>query len=283
MSHVTHTHRQEECRAHGLAAPMSPHLLAVNVCAVTHSHEGRDSFMSVTWLIHECDMTHSYVWRDSFMSVCRDSFIWGTRLIHVCDMTHSYVWHDIGAKSPISLHKSTSQLTPIFGTCIPLPYHEHTATHQNTLQHTATRLHHTAPPCRVWDSRDSDRRERLLFSAPHESTRPLSPPGSHTGCNTLQHLAGYVTAEIVTGENSFWYLPHTSHQHLDTLALFSFSPPHVPPYLCLSQKSPILPAKKIKITSQLKKFTECTRIPSLRPPPYRDMSQRPYQKDRGEN
>jgi len=54
---------------------------------MTHSYVWRDSFISVTWLIHKCnvthfkcDVTHSYVWRDSFIRV--------TWLIHMCDVTH---------------------------------------------------------------------------------------------------------------------------------------------------------------------------------------------------
>jgi len=42
------------------------------------------------WLIHMCAMTHSHVWRDSFICV---TFICVRCLIHICDMTHLYVWH----------------------------------------------------------------------------------------------------------------------------------------------------------------------------------------------
>ena len=88
-----------------------------------------DSFVCVTWLIHNCDITYSceeerrkaLAFRRSIsicVSVCDTcsficvtwfvhmcdmnysylrygSFMSETQLIHMCDMTYSYVWHDL--------------------------------------------------------------------------------------------------------------------------------------------------------------------------------------------
>jgi len=76
-----------------------------NGVPVTHSYEGHDSFIKVTWLIYKSDMTHSQK-RDTHhiptvyplhidgvpvthSYVGHDSFIYGTWLIYMWDMTHS--------------------------------------------------------------------------------------------------------------------------------------------------------------------------------------------------
>jgi len=151
----------------------------IRMCDMTHPYVWHDSFVRVTWLIHTSydwfirmfDMTHSYVWHDSFICVTwligmcdmthshvkrliynrghallsalivhmcdmthpyvqHDSSICVTWLIHLCDMTDSYVWHDsfIPEDMRCFLHSSLDVTLQC------------TATHCNTLQHTATQL-----------------------------------------------------------------------------------------------------------------------------------------------
>ena len=78
------------------------------MCAMTHSHVRRKSFISSTRIIHLWDMTHSHVKHDSFTCetwlihlwnmtqsrVRHDSFTCMTRPIHMWNMTHSPVRHD---------------------------------------------------------------------------------------------------------------------------------------------------------------------------------------------
>ena len=141
-----------------------------------------ESFVCVTWLIHEsdvtkrgcmpleerlgrvisrnpcvlriisvCDMTHSWVWRDSerlcdcesvtltldvtYSFMCAARIFWDcdcdviysqSRIICVCDVIHS-VWRHLCV-----LHDSSMCVTA------------HTATHCNTLQHTATQWKHNS-------------------------------------------------------------------------------------------------------------------------------------------
>jgi len=54
--------------------------ICIHTYRYTYMYVWSDSFMSVTWLIHECDMTRSWVRHDLFMGV--------TWLIHGCDVTH---------------------------------------------------------------------------------------------------------------------------------------------------------------------------------------------------
>jgi len=120
--------------------------------------------LCVTWLIRMGDMTHSwrhyilYVWG---ICVWHDSFVWVTWLIHegitfcvceasVCDMTHSYGWHDSFMKA---LHSVCVRHVVLLMEQVILSMRQvmqHTATHCNTLQHTATHcntLQHAAAHC----------------------------------------------------------------------------------------------------------------------------------------
>ena len=151
MSHITHSDRDAWRDSFICVTPL------IYACDMPHSHVWHDSFMCVTRLFHMCDMTHSYVWRDSCISVtwlvplCAmtvsyvwcDSFRRVTWLIHTCDVTHSYVWREnknegchtyelIMSRRNESYHTYKSIISH---TCNVLQHH--TATHCNTLQHTA--------------------------------------------------------------------------------------------------------------------------------------------------
>ena len=150
---------------------------------MTHSYVWHDSFIYATWLIHICDKTHSYVWHDSLIYA-----IW---LIHMCDMTHSYMRHDSFICVTRFIHMCDTWLNRIKDlTCSFVGFISFiwgkwlTATHCNTLQHTATHLYHTADLF-VWGN----------YSLQHTATH----------CNTLQHTAThlYHTADLfILGNDS---------------------------------------------------------------------------------
>jgi len=178
---------------------------------MTHSYVAHDSFIRGTWLIYICgtcficmqDVTHLSMWHDFSHKqyphrhvhyslegdmtpsyVAHDSFIrgtwliymrnmllvWGTWLMYLCDMTSL-----IGG-TPIDTY-----IVPSSGT-VTLRVGVSTATHCNTLQHTAfccthcSTLQHAAAHC-------STRK--------HTKTQYSTLQHAATRCSTLQHTAAY--------------------------------------------------------------------------------------------
>jgi len=66
----------------------------------------------------------------------------------------------------------------------------HTATHHNTLQHTATNLPHTGTHCNtLWPFLDNDMQISWIYcnTSQHNATRRNTLQHTATHCNTLQH------------------------------------------------------------------------------------------------
>jgi len=165
-------------------------------------HCNTHTLQCMTWLIYMRNMTHSCTWHDSFICV--------TWLIYTCDMTHLYVRHDsyICVTWPIHVcverarhcNTHTSQRRNYTATHIRL---QHTATHCNTLQHTATHCNTHTSQRRNYTATHI----RLQHTATHCNTL------QHTAryCNTLQHT--YVTAQQLHCNT------HKTATHCNTLQL----------------------------------------------------------------
>ena len=164
--------------------------MTYHMCGMTYSYVWRDSgeasnssdraiylcLVRSLWLIDTCDMTHWYVWHDSFIRV---TWLIHNTLQHIA--THYKTLQDTATHSSTLRHTAphckTLQDTAIHchasikcdaGTQNPTAHYnplQHAATHCNTLQHAATHcntLQHTATHCNT-----------LQHTATH--------------CNTLQH------------------------------------------------------------------------------------------------
>jgi len=65
----------------------------IHRCDMTRSYVWHDSFLRVTWLVYVFGVTH-YVWHDSFMTWLADSFICVTWLIHDSFICVTWLIHD---------------------------------------------------------------------------------------------------------------------------------------------------------------------------------------------
>jgi len=140
----------------------------IHTCDMTHSHEWHDSFMCVTWLMH--DMTHSCVWHDSCMSATRgicmcdvthwfvsqDAFTCVTWLIHMCVLTHSYLtnsylWHDSHVHVTWLIHTcdTTRHVTCVAVCCSVLQCADEPSTPQQTMPHTLKYVQRDLSSCNI--------------------------------------------------------------------------------------------------------------------------------------
>jgi len=95
------------------------------------------SFIRETWLVNTRDMTRTYERHDSFTWE-HDSLVRKTWLVHMRDRADSCEGHDSSIRNARFFHLRDTMYSYVRHYSFIWETWQHTATHCNTLQHTAT-------------------------------------------------------------------------------------------------------------------------------------------------
>jgi len=205
--------------------------LLIHMCDLTHSYVCRDSctrtremplayvrhswLARMTQLTHTHGMTRSHAWRDSFTCATwhTDTGVKvssPTRLghwsIHMCDITHLYVWHSQAQEGKSAGQHLWAIAMDLLSQASPSnPTLQHTATHCNTVHHTAAHLafppilHHTQAHTNTLTPLQDPAACATEHLPPHAHahTQPLAP---HTHASVLRQgvLTRYIVAFTIT-------------------------------------------------------------------------------------